>query len=294
MDWIHLLTGAIVGGIIGYFTNYIAVKMLFRPRREIRVFGRVLPFTPGVIPKRRGDLARAVGNAVSETLIGRDELTEMLISERMQNAFADGVSSALDELVRDRSVEDALSAIVGEETVGAAREEILNRLRGRIADYVNRMDLGHAIADAAGKTVLSRLQGSMLSLFVTPEKIASFTNPLADQISDYIADEGMNQVSSFLESEADRLMNLPADRIAKYRGALRPRIQSAYAAFMRENAPKIAESFEISKIVTDKINRMDIDELEKLILSVMKKELSTVVNLGAVLGFLIGIIGALI
>ena len=35
-------------------------------------------------------------------------------------------------------------------------------------------------------------------------------------------------------------------------------------------------------------------ELEKLILSVMKKELSTVVNLGAVLGFLIGIIGALI
>ena len=39
---------------------------------------------------------------------------------------------------------------------------------------------------------------------------------------------------------------------------------------------------------------MDIDELEKLILSVMKKELSTVVNLGAVLGFLIGIIGALI
>ena len=104
MDWIHLLTGAIVGGIIGYFTNYIAVKMLFRPRREIRVFGRVLPFTPGVIPKRRGDLARAVGNAVSETLIGRDELTEMLISERMQNAFADGVSSALDELVRDRSV----------------------------------------------------------------------------------------------------------------------------------------------------------------------------------------------
>ena len=229
MDWIHLLTGAIVGGIIGYFTNYIAVKMLFRPRREIRVFGRVLPFTPGVIPKRRGDLARAVGNAVSETLIGRDELTEMLISERMQNAFADGVSSALDELVRDRSVEEALSAIVGEETVGAAREEILNRLRGRIADYVNRMDLGHAIADAAGKTVLSRLQGSMLSLFVTPEKIASFTNPLADQISDYIADEGMNQVSSFLESEADRLMNLPAVLFLAKNGYLPLTLKPAFA-----------------------------------------------------------------
>lgn len=294
MNWIHLLTGALVGGVIGYFTNYIAVKMLFRPRKEIRLFGRVLPFTPGVIPKRRGDLARAVGSAVSETLIGKDELTEMLTGEKMQNAFANGVSSALDDLVREKSINEALNALAGEETVSAAREKILARIQARIAERLNQMDLGHAIADAAAKTVLSRLQGSMFGLFITPEKIASFTNPLADQITDYISGDGMQQISALLESEADRLMQQPADQLGKYRDSLRPRIQNAYTAFMRENAPKIVESFEISKIVTDKINRMDIAELEKLILSVMKKELSTVVNLGAVLGFLIGIIGALI
>ena len=54
----------LIGAVIGYVTNWIAVKMLFRPRKEIRVFGKRLPFTPGVIPRGQGRLARAVGNAL--------------------------------------------------------------------------------------------------------------------------------------------------------------------------------------------------------------------------------------
>ena len=46
--------------------------------------------------------------------------------------------------------------------------------------------------------------------------------------------------------------------------------------------------------MTDKINQMDVAELEKLILSVMNRELKTLINLGAVLGFLIGAAGALL
>ena len=43
-------------------------------------------------------------------------------------------------------------------------------------------------------------------------------------------------------------------------------------------------------MVADKINDMDVLELEKLVLTVMKKELDTIVNLGAVIGFLLGIL----
>lgn len=56
-------------GCHGYVTNWIAVKMLFRPRKEIRVFGKRLPFTPGVIPRGQGRLARAVGNVVETQLL---------------------------------------------------------------------------------------------------------------------------------------------------------------------------------------------------------------------------------
>ena len=41
----------LIGAVIGYFTNMIAVKMLFYPRKPIYVFGHQLPLTPGAIPK---------------------------------------------------------------------------------------------------------------------------------------------------------------------------------------------------------------------------------------------------
>ena len=44
------LTGPLIGAVIGYFTNYLAVKMLFHPRKAIKVGKFTLPFTPGAIP----------------------------------------------------------------------------------------------------------------------------------------------------------------------------------------------------------------------------------------------------
>ncbi|MCU0568724.1 MAG: DUF445 family protein, partial [Oculatellaceae cyanobacterium Prado106] len=48
-----LLSPPIVGGIIGYFTNDIAIKMLFRPYKALYLGGRKLPFTPGLIPSNQ-------------------------------------------------------------------------------------------------------------------------------------------------------------------------------------------------------------------------------------------------
>lgn len=294
MNWMHLLTGALVGGVIGYFTNYIAVKMLFRPLKEIRVFGRALPFTPGVIPKRRGDLARAVGNAVSESLLGRDELTRALTSEKLESAFADGATAALGELMENRTLKESLGAIAGEESAESLRAAALERVSARVSERLNQMDLGHAVAKAVQQTVSARLQGSMLSMFISSDRLASFIDPIALEINRYIEQEGVPQINAFLESEADRLLNAPADRLKPLLDDLRPRMRDAYAAFMAKNAPKLAESFEIAQIVTDKINQMDIAELERMILSVMNRELKTLINLGAVLGFLIGAAGALL
>ena len=73
-----LITTPLIGAVIGYATNWVAVKMLFRPREEIRLFGWRLPFTPGVIPKGKGRLARAVGRAVEKQLLTEEVLKEVL------------------------------------------------------------------------------------------------------------------------------------------------------------------------------------------------------------------------
>ena len=51
MEVLHYIAGPLLGAVIGYCTNWLAVKMLFKPLEPIKVFGRTLPFTPGVIPK---------------------------------------------------------------------------------------------------------------------------------------------------------------------------------------------------------------------------------------------------
>ena len=77
MYW-KMLAIPLVGAAIGYVTNWIAVKMLFRPRKEVRLWGKRLPFTPGVIPRGQKRLARAVGRAVEEQLLTQEALEEYI------------------------------------------------------------------------------------------------------------------------------------------------------------------------------------------------------------------------
>ncbi|MST61756.1 DUF445 family protein [Peptostreptococcus anaerobius] len=77
---IKILTMAVVGGIIGYVTNVLAVKMLFRPLKPFKmpIFGFEIV---GLIPKRRADIAKSIGTTVGEQLIDYDELINSMLKE---------------------------------------------------------------------------------------------------------------------------------------------------------------------------------------------------------------------
>ena len=70
----------LLGALIGYVTNRIAIKMLFRPLNPKRLFGVRVPLTPGVIPRNRYDLARTIARMVSEQLLSPQALKEQLDS----------------------------------------------------------------------------------------------------------------------------------------------------------------------------------------------------------------------
>ncbi|MDA8097753.1 MAG: DUF445 family protein [Clostridia bacterium] len=96
--WLYLALIPIVGGLIGWSTNWIAVKLLFRPYNPIRIPGT--PFAiQGVIPKRRRDLAATVGRVVEEELLSIDDLVAYLdvkdISDRLVEAVGVGVYDAV-------------------------------------------------------------------------------------------------------------------------------------------------------------------------------------------------------
>lgn len=76
----------IVGAVIGYFTNWLAIKMLFKPREEKRILGFKVPFTPGLIPKERYRISRSVGEAIGEHLITEDTLIKSLKKKEVKEA----------------------------------------------------------------------------------------------------------------------------------------------------------------------------------------------------------------
>lgn len=101
----------IVGGIIGYFTNDIAIRMLFRPYRAYYLGGRRLPFTPGLIPRNQERLAKRISDTIMGSLLTPEELQKLarrlLQPERVQSALLWLLKLALDQVQADKEQKTA-------------------------------------------------------------------------------------------------------------------------------------------------------------------------------------------
>ncbi|MFE4349147.1 DUF445 domain-containing protein [Peribacillus butanolivorans] len=79
--WVKILFMVVVGAVIGGFTNLLAIRMLFRPYKPIYIFGKQLPLTPGLIPKRQDELASQLGKLVVEHLITPESIQSKVIND---------------------------------------------------------------------------------------------------------------------------------------------------------------------------------------------------------------------
>ena len=83
----------VLGAFIGYLTNKIAIKMLFRPLHAKYVFGVRVPMTPGVIPAKRTDLATNIGEMVGTHLLTSEEIGGALEKKSFQKTLYDLIES---------------------------------------------------------------------------------------------------------------------------------------------------------------------------------------------------------
>jgi len=94
----------LVGAVIGYVTNDIAIKMLFRPLKAVRIFGVRVPFTPGILPRQRHKLADNIGRMVERELITEGILRQRLRQDdfrrTVERSVADFTATLLDGSVR--------------------------------------------------------------------------------------------------------------------------------------------------------------------------------------------------
>lgn len=103
---------AIVGALIGGLTNHLAIKMLFWPY-EAKYIGKWrMPFTPGLIPKRRDELSRQLGRTVVEHLLTPETFKKRFFNDEMRVKVENWINRQLNKHVFDspKSFNDWLSA----------------------------------------------------------------------------------------------------------------------------------------------------------------------------------------
>jgi uncharacterized membrane protein YheB (UPF0754 family) len=130
-DLLPWILPPLLGAIIGYVTNYVAIRMLFRPLAEWRFLGLRVPLTPGIIPKNRYVLSENIGKMVSEQLITPDAMQEQLSSV----GFREGISNNLSSLT-SQLLDTPLSSLKREklgvfyDTIESFLAEMLGRFMG--------------------------------------------------------------------------------------------------------------------------------------------------------------------
>jgi uncharacterized membrane protein YheB (UPF0754 family) len=96
--WPYLIP-PVAGAIIGYFTNYLAIRMLFRPLTKKYFLKIPLPLTPGIIPARRRELARRIGDMVGDHILTREVILEKLQSPAVDDALYRWVAERFNAII---------------------------------------------------------------------------------------------------------------------------------------------------------------------------------------------------
>ncbi|KXG77647.1 hypothetical protein AN618_10240 [Fervidicola ferrireducens] len=187
----QLVFTPLIGAFIGWQTNVLAIRLIFRPLKPIKILGMEFQ---GLIPKRRKELAKNIGEVLEREIISSDDIINRLTAEEM-------------------------------------KLQILSRIKSIIEQKINEK--------------LAYLPGSLKTV-----------------------------IANFLLDAVDRNGEM------------------VYEELKKDLTAKVKEKFKLGSMVEEKLNSLDLNQLEELIVKLSKKELRQIELLGGVIGFFIGLIQA--
>ena len=299
---LNFLIGPVVGAVIGYFTNDIAIRMLFKPHHAKYILGVHVPFTPGIIPKEKNRISGAIGKAVSENLMNREVLEKSLLSDEM----IEKIGSAFDEFVATQSaneetIEQFAEHYLSEEDLSTMRRNVTDGIVKMLTDKLQDSRLGDNIAHMATEHALEKTRNSLAGRLGAEVIVQALAQPiekvLAKHINDILKNNSGQMVKGLVKEESAKLMNMSMSSLASGHDEQVAQIKSgllnAYRVIITEHLPRILQDIDISGIIEQRINDMDMSEAEAIILDVMKKELRAIVWFGALLGSIMGTVTSL-
>ncbi|EHK2346303.1 DUF445 family protein [Clostridium perfringens] len=163
------IIGALIGAVIGYITNWLAIKMLFRPREAKYIFGMKLPFTPGLIPKEKSRIANKVGETVGTHLLNSDSLSKALKDDKIKAKFNEVAKEKINQVINSNStLDDSLKNTLGENYY-ALKGNMINNITKTILESIQEEEFKNKVKFYIVDSIKERLNKN-------PEKIIDFIN----------------------------------------------------------------------------------------------------------------------
>ena len=154
------IIGSLVGAIIGYITNWLAIKMLFRPHKEIRIGNFKVPFTPGLIPKEKSRIAKSVGETIGKHLLTQETIINSLCSETMNGQLDFWVQNKISSIAQsDSTVESELKALLGNEYSNLL-QHTSSKVSKSLIDFINEEPVKLGIASYINEKIVLELSVS--------------------------------------------------------------------------------------------------------------------------------------
>ncbi|EWG12451.1 DUF445 domain-containing protein [Cytobacillus firmus] len=195
----------IIGALIGGFTNYLAIKMLFKPYNAVYLGKWKVPFTPGLIPKRRDEMADQMGKLVVNHLLTPESIKKKFINDQFQRDMTGLVQKEMETVLQsEKSAEDILAAFGI--TDGLAKTE-------------NRINL---LIEQKYEKIISEYRGLPLKE-VIPQGLLDKADEKIPAISSMILQKGVDYFSS-IEGKM-RIQRMADDFVRERSGVLSNMLQ---------------------------------------------------------------------
>lgn len=219
---VTILFMAFIGALIGSVTNFVAIRMLFRPYNPIYIFGKKLPFTPGLIPKRRAELAEQLGKMVVDHLLTVESIQQRILTENFRQELLQWIIAQLKQLKKsDLTVSQGLEQLGIKDAKGKTEyfiEQFISEQINKWFDAHKKSKLEDVLPPALQREIENKIP--VVSAFILQKGNDYFASDdgkmqLENMIEDFFKDRGrvLGMLQMFMGNE--KMADLIVPRVQK-------------------------------------------------------------------------------
>ena len=171
MNITQIIITVLLAAFTGWITTWIAIKMLFHPRRPIRFLGLTIQ---GIFPKNQRLIAEKLGQVVSKELLSFDEIEAKVTNPDNLQKLRPDIEEHIDNFLRNKlkDVFPMLSMLMGEKTIVQLKEAFLTELE--------------SLFPVLMKSYMNKLQHDLDLEKIVTEKVANFSSEKLEDILNQI------------------------------------------------------------------------------------------------------------